>query len=94
MTAVRKVVISNPGTIRLTTHNIRTLIKNAAIPKVTKVIGNAMSCKTGRRKVLTTPSTIAVTTAVQRSAIENPGRIYSTINKVSTLIRSVPISFI
>lgn len=72
-TAVRKLSISNPGTIKLVNHKSKTLIKNAAIPKVTSVMGSAIICNIGLMKVFTTPITIAVTTADHKFAKTNPG---------------------
>ena len=57
-----------PGTSIDVPHRSRTLIRNAAIPKVKIEIGRATSCRIGLINVLTTPITTAATTAVQRPA--------------------------
>jgi hypothetical protein len=60
-TAVRKLVISNPGTMKLTIQSKRTLIRKAATPKVISDMGSAITCRIGRMNVFTMPNTIAAT---------------------------------
>ena len=71
--AVVKSEMSNPGTTKLVTQRRKTLIKNAATPKVRMVIGRATICKTGFRNVLKTPKTTAVTTKELVFSNVNPG---------------------
>ncbi len=73
MTAVRKLLIMKPGTIRLVNHKRKTLIKKAAIPKVTRLIGRAIICNIGLINVLIIPNTTAVTIAADREVNLNPG---------------------
>jgi hypothetical protein len=73
ITAVKKLAIKKPGTIKLVNHNKLTFIKKAAIPKVTNDIGRAIICKTGFIKVLITPKTTAVTNAADIEEKDNPG---------------------
>jgi len=92
--AVVNVAISNPGTTFEVPQRRRTLIRNAAIPKVRSEIGSAMSCKIGLIKVLTTPIATAATIAVHKFASLNPGTRYSTIKSAKTLIASLIKRFI
>ena len=92
--AVVKLDISKPGTKILVNQRRMTLMKKAAIPKVRIETGRAMSCKTGRMKVLTTPITTAAITAAQRLVKIKPGTKYSTTNKAKTFIASLMTSFI
>lgn len=92
--AVVKLDISKPGTKILVNQRRMTLMKKAAIPKVRIETGRAMSCKTGRIKVLTTPMTTAAITAAQRLVKTKPGTKYSTTNRAKTFIASLMTSFI
>ena len=65
--------MSNPGTTRLVTQSRKTLIRNAAIPKVRIVMGSATIWRTGRRNVLKIPNTTAVTTKELVLSKVNPG---------------------
>jgi hypothetical protein len=73
ITAVKKLLIWNPGTIKLTPHNRTTLIRNAVMPNVTMDKGMKIICNTGLINVLTTPITTAVTTVAQKESNVNPG---------------------
>ena len=63
MTAVRKLVISNPGTYLAVNQSKTTLIKKAEIPNDKTEIGRAINCNIGRMNVLTIPITMAATMA-------------------------------
>jgi len=71
--AVRKLAISKPGTTIAVSHKRATLIRKAEMPKVRIEIGKAISCNIGRMNVLTTPMTMAATTAAQILAKTKPG---------------------
>lgn len=65
--AVKKLSIWKPGTRAAANQRRATLIRKAKRPRERIVKGRAISCKTGRTKVLRTPITIAVTKVARRS---------------------------
>lgn len=73
ITAVKKLAISKPGTIKLVNQSKTTFIKNAAIPKVTNEMGRATICNIGLINVLIMPKTIAVITIAIVVSKVNPG---------------------
>ena len=75
ITAVQKLIISNPGTMKETPQSKTTLIRKAVIPKVTIDIGIKMICNTGFMKVLTTPTATAVTIRACVESNSKPGTI-------------------
>ena len=92
--AVQKPSIVNPGTTRLATHKRNTFIRKANIPKVTIVIGSAISCKIGLIKEFIMPMTRAATIAAVNPSISKPGTRYATTYSAKTLRINRIINFI
>ena len=86
--------ISKPGTINEIKYKRSTFIRKAAIPKVIIVIGRAINWIIGFMKVLTTPITIAATTAAWILVRTKPGIRYATTKRAATFITSLSKSFI
>jgi hypothetical protein len=77
--AQRKLSTVKPGTSLLTRSTINPLITNEKRPKVTMVKGRAKIVITGLMKVLTSPSTTAITRVFTKLEIWTPGRIAAVI---------------